>query len=98
MEKTPFILVVIIAVIALVASNQGFRKSNPRDGCEISSYEYAQLHQAVAHHEEIATAARMELTQDYVSIAQYNRIMHQVDKAKRRQARQMAAMQRTAAR
>jgi len=98
MEKTPFILVVIIAVIALIASNQGVRKSNPQDGCEISSYEYAQLHEAVAHNEEIATAARMELTQDYVSIAQYNKIMHQVDTVKLRQARQMAAMQRTAAR
>ena len=98
MEKTPFILVVIIAVIALIASNQGVRKSNPQDGCEISSYEYAQLHEAVAHNEEIATAARMELTQDYVSIAQYNRIMQQADKVRRKQARQMAAMQQTAAR
>lgn len=98
MEKTPFILIVIIAVVALVASNPGFRKNNPHGVREISSYEYAQLHEAVARHDEIATVAKQEFTGDYVTIAQYNEIMHQVGVLKLRQARQMAAMQQTVAR
>ena len=98
MEKTPLVLAVIVAVIALVAFNQGFRRCNPHDGCEISSYEYAQLHAAMSHYEEVATAAKRELTQDYVSIAQYNKIMVEVDRVRLKQARQMAAMQQTAAR
>lgn len=92
MEKTPFMLALFIAVIVLVVFNQGFRRGNPHDSCEISSYDYAKLHTAMERYDEIATIARRELTKEYVSIAQYNKIMHQVDVVRLKQARQMAAM------
>lgn len=98
MEKTPFILALVIAVIVLVAFNQGFQKSNLHDGSEISSYDYAKLHAAIENHAEIAAIARQELTKEYVSVAQYNKIMHQVDLVRLKQARQMAAMRQSAAR
>lgn len=98
MERTPFILALLLAVLVLVASNQGFRKGNPRNSAEITSYEYAKLHSAMSRHDEIDTAARQELTQDHVTVAQYNKIMDQVHVIELKQARQMAAVQRTAAR
>lgn len=98
MEKKPFALALIVAVMALVVFNTGFRKNNHRDSCEISSYEYARLYEAMDRYEEIAAVAQRELTHDYVSIAQYNTIMQQVDAVKLKQARRMAAMHRTAER
>ena len=93
MEKMPFAFAVIVAVMALVATNPGFRSAGSQGGCEISSYEYAKLHAAMDRYTEIATVARNELTQDRVTIAQYNRIMRRVDVIKLKQARQMAAVQ-----
>ena len=93
MEKTPFILVLFISIIALLAANPGLRKGSEHENCEISSYDYAKLHTAMEHDAEIAALARRELTQDHVSIAQYNRVMRQIDLIKSRQAKRGPAMQ-----
>lgn len=98
MERTPVILALLLAVLLLVASNQGFRKGNDRNSAEITSYEYAKLHAAMARHDEIDAAARQELTQDRVTVAQYNKIMDQARGIELKQARQLASVQRTAAR
>lgn len=96
MEKTPFVVGLILAIVALVAFNPGFRKIDPQDSCEISSYHYGQLHSAMNRYPEIADTARSEVTGDFVSISQYNQIMHKVDQIKMKQARQMAALSRHA--
>jgi len=93
MTKTPLALALLIAVIGLVATNPGIRKSSYQETCEISSSDYAKLHAAIDQYSEIATMARQDLTQEFVSIAEYNKIMHQVDIVKLKHARQMAAMQ-----
>ena len=93
MIKTPLVLAMLIAVVVLVMSNQGFRKTSYQDTCEVSSYEYAKLQAVIDLYPEIATAAREDLTQQFVSVTEYNKIMHQVDIVKLKRARKMAAMQ-----
>lgn len=91
MEKTPFILFLCIAIIALFAANPGFRKDNRTNSCEISCYQYAQLHSAMTLFPEIADTARRDLTGEYVSISQYNEIMRKVETAKSKQAKRTFA-------
>lgn len=98
MEKTPFILVLFISIIALLAANPGIRKCTERENCEISNYDYAKLHTAMEHDAEIAALARRELTQDHVTIAQYNRVMRQIDTIKSRQAKRDSAVQQASLR
>ncbi|GAW66938.1 hypothetical protein GPEL0_01f2513 [Geoanaerobacter pelophilus] len=98
MEKTPFILALFISIVALLAANPGLRKSADHENCEISSYDYAKLHTAMEHDAEIAAVARRELTQDHVTIAQYNKVMRQIDHIKSRQAKRGAAVQQASLR
>ncbi len=91
MEKTPFLLFLCIAIIALFAANPGFRKDKDANSCEISCYQYGQLHSAMALFPEIADTARHDLTGEYVSISQYNDIMRKVELVKLKQARRMSA-------
>ena len=92
MAKTPLLLTVMVAIVTLIIFNQGFKKARYQDSCEISSYEYAKLQDAIDLNPEIATAARRELTQEHVSIAKYNRIMREVDRVKLKRSRQVAAI------
>lgn len=92
MEKAPFILVLFVSVIGLLVANPGFRDRTERENCEISSYDYAKLHAAIAHDAEIAALARRELTQDHVSVAQYNKVMRKIDSIKLKQSRQVATV------
>ncbi|ACH39852.1 hypothetical protein Gbem_2848 [Citrifermentans bemidjiense Bem] len=98
MEKAPFILVLFVSIIGLLAANPGFRDIAEHDKCEISSYDYAKLHAAMEHDAEIAALARRELTQDHVTIAQYNRVMRKIDSIKLKQAHQVAAVQQASLR
>lgn len=91
MEKSPFLLFLCIAIIALFAANPGFRKDKDANSCEISCYQYGQLHSAMALFPEIADTARHDLTGEYVSISQYNDIMRKVELVKLKQARRMSA-------
>lgn len=91
MEKTPFLPFLCIAIIALFAANPGFRKDKDANSCEISCYQYGQLHSAMALSPEIADTARHDLTGEYVSISQYNDIMRKVELVKLKQARRMSA-------
>lgn len=91
MSQKPFFFATLIAVTALVASNHGFHRDTG-SSMEISSYEYAKLHSAMEL-PEIAAAARKELKQEYVSIAQYNKIMHRAEAVRLKRSRQMAAVQ-----
>lgn len=91
MEKAPFVVALFIAVLALVVFNRGLRNCDPREQCEISSYEYQKLHAAVVKSDEVARAAQRELTQDRVTIAQYNRIMRHAEMVNLNQARRMSA-------
>ncbi|TGU71579.1 hypothetical protein E4633_14815 [Geomonas terrae] len=91
MEKTPFLLFLCIAIIALFAANPGFRKDKEANSCEISCYQYGQLHSAMSLFPEVADTARRDLTGEYVSISQYNEIMRKVELAKLKQARRMSA-------
>lgn len=98
MEKAPFILVLFVATIALLAANPGFRDATKHENCEISSYDYAKLHAAIEHDAEIAALASRELTQDHVSIAQYNKVMRKVESIKLKQARQVASVRQASLR
>lgn len=91
MEKMPFVVLLLLAIIALFAFNPGFRKTSRLNGCEISTYQYSQLHSAMSRYSEIADTALSELTGEYVSISQYNDFMHKVDLIKLKRARQMTA-------
>lgn len=91
MEKMPFAVLLLLAIIALFAFNPGFRKASRLNGSEISTYQYSQLHSAMSRYPEIADAALSELTGEYVSISQYNDFMHKVDLIKLKRARQMTA-------
>jgi hypothetical protein len=91
MEKMPFVVLLLLAIITLFAFNPGFRKAGRINSCEISSYQYSQLHAAMNRYPEIADTALRELTGEYVSISQYDDIMHKVDLVKLLRARQMTA-------
>jgi len=92
MTKTHFFVAVLIAVIGLVSSNQGFSRTNCQGDCEISSQEYAKLQDAIDFYPEIAAAAREDLTQEFVTASEYKKIMRQVDVVKLKRTRQMTAM------
>lgn len=96
MDSKPIFLLLVIAILALLASNSGFRKLHDRDRCEITSYEYAKLHAAMDRHAEIAHLAESELTREFVSVAQYNKIMRQVELLNLKEARHVAVMRQTA--
>uniref|UniRef100_C6E4C6 Uncharacterized protein n=1 Tax=Geobacter sp. (strain M21) TaxID=443144 RepID=C6E4C6_GEOSM len=98
MEKTPFILVLFVSTIGLLAANPAFRDITEHENCEISSYDYAKLHAAIEHDAEIAALARRELTQDHVSISQYNKVMRKVESIKLKQARQVATVRQASLR
>lgn len=98
MEKAPFILVLFVSTIMLLVANPGFRDSTQHENCEISSYDYAKLHAAIEHDAEIAALARRELTQDHVSISQYNKVMRKIDSIKLKQARQVATVRQASLR
>ena len=91
MDKTPFLLFLFIAIIALFAANPGFKKDKDANSCEISCYQYGQLHSAMSLFPEIADTAKHDLTGEYVSISQYNAIMRKVERVKLKQARRMSA-------
>lgn len=91
MKKMPFLVLLLFAIVALFACNPGFRKAAPQNQREISSYQYSQLHAAMNRHPEIAETVLIELTGDYVSLSQYNKIMQKVDLVKLKHARLMTA-------
>lgn len=91
MEKMPFVVLLLVAIIALFACNPGFRKDSRQNSCEISSYQYSQLHAAMNRYPEIADTALSELRGEYVSISQYNEIMQKIDQIMLKRARQMTA-------
>lgn len=97
MEKSALLLVVLLAIIALVASNPAFRKDGRRDSCEISSYEYAKLQDAIDLNPEIANLAQRECKGDTITMADYNRIMRKVELVNLKAATKVAALQRVAA-
>jgi len=92
MEKTPVILAVIIAVISLVVLNFGFRSDGFRERQEISDYQYAKLQTTIELYAEIAKAAREDLKHEVVTVAEYNRIMHQAEILRTKHALQKTAM------
>lgn len=98
MEKAPFILVLFVATIGLLAANPGFRDNTEDDNREISSYDYSKLHAAIERDAEIAALARRELTQDHVTIRQYNKVMRKIDSMKLKQARQVATVRQASLR
>lgn len=91
MEKMPFLVLLLLAIVALFAGNPGFRKTGWQNSCEISSYQYSQLHAAMNRYPEIADAALNELTGEYVTISQYDQIMRKVDLIKLKHAKGMTA-------
>ncbi|WP_224961019.1 hypothetical protein [Geomonas subterranea] len=91
MEKTPFVVLLFLAITALFALNPGIRKASQQGRCEISSSQYSQLHAAMQRYPEIADLALSELTGERVNLSQYNKIMQTVDLIKLREARRMTA-------
>ncbi|MBJ6802538.1 hypothetical protein [Geomonas propionica] len=91
MEKTPFVVLLFVAITAVIACNPGIRKAGQQSRCEISSYQYSQLHAAMQRYPEIADMALQELTGARVNLSQYNKIMQTVDLIKLRDGRRMTA-------
>ncbi|MBJ6752543.1 hypothetical protein [Geomonas anaerohicana] len=91
MEKTPFVVLLFVAITALFMSNPGVRTAGRQDRREISNYQYSQLHAAMQRYPEIADKALKELTGERVNLSQYNKIMQTVDLIKLRDARHMTA-------
>ncbi|MBU5612814.1 hypothetical protein [Geomonas azotofigens] len=91
MEKAPFVVLLFLAITALFALNPGIRKASQQGRCEISSYQYSQLHAAMQRYPEIADMALSELTGERVNLSQYNKIMQTVDVIKLKDARRMTA-------
>ena len=91
MEKTPFVVLLFVAITALFALNPGIRKASLQGRSEISSYQYSQLHAAIQRYPEIADMALSELSGERINLSQYNRIMQTADLIKLRDARRMTA-------
>ncbi|GFO64995.1 hypothetical protein M1B72_14340 [Geomonas paludis] len=91
MEKTPFVVLLFAAIAVLFALNPGIRKASQQGRCEISIYQYSQLHAAMQRYPEISDMALNELTGERVNLSQYNRIMQRVDLIKLSDARRMTA-------
>lgn len=91
MEKMPFVVMLLLAIIALFAVNPGFRKASRLNSCEITAYQYSQLNTVMSWYPEVADTAQRELTGEYVSVSQFNDIMRKVDLIKLKRARQMTA-------
>ncbi|MBU5636908.1 hypothetical protein KOM00_09185 [Geomonas sp. Red69] len=91
MEKTPFVVLLFLAITALFALNPGIRKASQQGGCEISIYQYSQLHAAMERYPEIADMALDELSGERVTLSQYNRVMQTVHVIRLKEARGMTA-------
>ncbi|QWV94832.1 hypothetical protein KP004_06540 [Geomonas oryzisoli] len=91
MEKTPFVVLLFLAITALFALNPGIRTATKEGRCEISSYQYSQLHAAMERYPEITDQALNVLTGERVNLCQYNKIMQAVDLIKLKDARRMTA-------
>lgn len=91
MQKMPFLVLLLFAIGVLFACNPGFRKPDRQNHREISSYQYSQLHAAMNRYPEIAETVLSELTGEYVSLSQYNKIMQKIDLIKLKEARHMTA-------
>lgn len=98
MLRSDFLLVLLLAAMVLVSGNQVLRKDAFRNSAEITSYEYQKLHAAMARHDEIEDTVMQELTQDRVTVAQYNKIMDQVRVIELKEARQLASVHGTMSR
>jgi len=92
MDRKTCLFVMLIAVVSLIVFNLGLRRGDHGDSREISGYEYTRLHLAANLYTEVADSVSEDLKHERLTMAEYNRIMQQYEKARLQQEQKRNAL------
>jgi len=82
----------LVAAVGLIVFNLSMKRNHYQGSREISGYEYARLH-TVALTAEASEAVSGDLNHERVTIAEYNKIMSRLEKARYQKEQQEAAVE-----